>query len=41
MTLKQALSRARDILTGNNVDDAPLEGELLLRHALNISRTRL
>ncbi len=41
MTLKQALSRARDILTQNNVDDAPLEGELLLRHVLNISRTRL
>ncbi len=41
MTLKTALSRARDILTENNVDDAPLEGELLLRHALNISRTQL
>ena len=41
MTLKQALSRARDILAKNNVDDAPLEGELLLRHALNISRTQL
>ena len=41
MTLKQALSRARDTLAQNNVDDAPLEGELLLRYALNISRTRL
>ena len=41
MTLKQALSRARDVLAGNNVDDAPLESELLLRHTLNISRTQL
>ncbi len=41
MTFKTALSRARDTLNQNNVDDAPLEGELLLRHALNISRTRL
>ncbi len=41
MTLKQALSHARDILTKNNVDDAPLECELLLRHTLKISRTQL
>lgn len=41
MTLKQALSRARGILAGNNIDDAPLECELLLRHALKISRTQL
>ena len=41
MTLKQALSRARDILAQNNVDDVPLEGELLLRHTLNISQTQL
>lgn len=41
MTLKQALRRARGILAGNNVEDAPLESELLLRHALNISRTQL
>ncbi len=41
MTLKTALSRARDTLAGNNIEDAPLEGELLLRHALNISRTQL
>ena len=41
MTLKQALSRARGILAENNVEDAPLEGELLLRHALKISRTQL
>ena len=41
MTLKQVLSRARHILTENNVEDAPLEGELLLRHVLKISRTQL
>jgi len=41
MTLKQALSHARGILAENNVEDAPLEGELLLGHALKISRTRL
>ena len=41
MTLKQALSRARQILAENNVEDAPLECELLLRHALKISRTQL
>ena len=41
MTLKQALRRARDILAQNSVNDALLEGELLLRHTLNISRTQL
>lgn len=41
MTLKQALSRAREILTANNIEDAPLECELLLRHTLKISRTQL
>ena len=41
MTLKQALSRARGILAEKNIDDAPLECELLLRHALGISRTQL
>ena len=41
MSLKQALSRARGILTQKNIDDAPLEGELLLRHVLGISRTQL
>jgi release factor glutamine methyltransferase len=41
VSLKQALSRARGILTQKNIDDAPLEGELLLRHVLGISRTQL
>jgi release factor glutamine methyltransferase len=38
---KQALSRARDILTRNRVEDTPLEGEILLRHTLGVSRTQL
>ncbi len=41
MSLKQALSRARGILAEKNVEDTPLECELLLRHTLGISRTRL
>jgi release factor glutamine methyltransferase len=41
VTFKTALSRARDILAGNGIEDAHLEGELLLRHALSISRTQL
>jgi release factor glutamine methyltransferase len=41
LNLKQALRRARDILSQNNVEDAPLEGELLLRHTLNIDRVQL
>lgn len=41
MTLKQALSHARRILTANNIEDTPLECELLLRHTLKISRTQL
>ncbi|HEY55717.1 MAG TPA: peptide chain release factor N(5)-glutamine methyltransferase [Dehalococcoidia bacterium] len=41
MTLKTALRRARDTLAGSGIEDAPLEGELLLKYALNISRTRL
>jgi release factor glutamine methyltransferase len=41
VTLKQALSRAREILVANNIEDASLEGELLLRHTLNISQIQL
>jgi release factor glutamine methyltransferase len=41
VTLKKALSRARDILAGNDIEDAPLEAELLLEHALKISRVQL
>jgi release factor glutamine methyltransferase len=39
--LKQALNRANHILAANNIEDAPLECELLLRHALRISRIQL
>ena len=41
MNLKQALTRARGVLADNNIDDASLEGELLLRHVLGIDRARL
>jgi len=41
VTLKQALTRARGILTANNIEDAPLECELLLMHVLGISRVQL
>ena len=41
MTLKEALSRARNILAASNIEDTPLECELLLRHALKISRVKL
>ena len=41
MILKQTLNHAREILATNNIEEAFLEGELLLRHALKISRTQL
>jgi release factor glutamine methyltransferase len=41
VTLQQALSQAREILAANNVDQAALESELLLRHALGINRVQL
>jgi len=41
VTLKQALAHARRILAANKIEDAPLESELLLRHALKISRVQL
>lgn len=41
MTAKEALTRARKILVGNSIEDAPLESEVLLRHALNINRVQL
>jgi release factor glutamine methyltransferase len=41
LNLKQALGRARDILSQNGVEDAYLEGELLLRHTLSIDRVQL
>jgi release factor glutamine methyltransferase len=41
LKLKQALRKARDILTENGVEDASLEGELLLRNTLNVDRVQL
>ena len=41
MTLNQALAHARRILTANNIEDAPLESELLVRHTLRLSRVQL
>ncbi len=41
MTLKQALEQAREILASNDIEDASLESELLLRHTLKIDRVRL
>lgn len=41
MTLKQALGRARKILVAHDIEEAHLEGELLLRQALRMSRVQL
>lgn len=41
MSRQQALNHARGTLAQGNIEDAPLEGELLLRHVLGISRTKL
>ncbi len=41
MTLKEALSRAKGILATNNIEDAPLECELLLGYTLKVGRVQL
>jgi len=41
VNLKQALARARGVLADNDIEDASLEGELLLRHVLGKSRPQL
>jgi len=41
VTRKLELSHAREILTATNIEDAPLECELLLRHSLKLSRVEL
>ena len=41
MTLKQVLDQARQIFVTNRIEDASLEGEILLRHALKIDRAGL
>jgi release factor glutamine methyltransferase len=41
VTIKQALSHARETLAANNIENPPLESELLLRHTLKIGRVQL
>jgi release factor glutamine methyltransferase len=41
VTVKLALSRAREILDDNDIQDSALESELLLRHTLGIDRVQL
>jgi release factor glutamine methyltransferase len=41
VTLKEALARAKGLLATNNIEDAPLECELLLGHTLKVSRVQL
>jgi release factor glutamine methyltransferase len=41
VTLRQALQRASEALASHDIEDATLEAELLLRHALRMSRTGL
>ena len=41
MTRRQALERARELLTRHKIEDAVLEAELLLGHTLKITRTQL
>lgn len=41
MNRRQALTYARRILAENNIDDASLEGEILLRHVIGLNRTQL
>ena len=40
VTVRHALSRAREMLAENNIEDASLESELLLRHTLRQSSLR-
>jgi release factor glutamine methyltransferase len=41
VNLQQALNHAHAALRDNNIEDAALEGEILLRHVLGIDRARL
>jgi len=41
MTLREALSAARQQLKSSGIDEPDLESEILLRHVLNISRAQL
>ena len=41
MILKESLQQARSTLASHSIEEAVLEGELLLRHALKLSRTQM
>jgi release factor glutamine methyltransferase len=41
MTRREALDRARELLSHSKIEDADLEAELILRHILNINRASL
>jgi len=41
VTRRQALERAREMLTRHKIEDAALEAEVLMAHALKITRTQL
>ncbi len=41
MILKQSLAQARQVLANNDIDDASIEGELLLKQTLNLNRVQL
>jgi release factor glutamine methyltransferase len=41
LNIKQALFRAKMLLAGNNIEDASIESEVLLRYVLGIDRARL
>ena len=41
MRVKEILSQGRETLTANRIEDAGLEAEVLLRHALSVNRVQL
>lgn len=41
MRLEQALRQSREVLFANNIEDAAIEAEVLLKHSLNLSRVEL
>lgn len=41
MNRREALTEARKLLTENNIENVPLEGEVLLRHVLKVGRAQL
>ena len=41
MRLEQAIRQSREVLSTNNIEDAAIEAEVLLKHSLNLSRVDL